>query len=104
MRTASLAAGNVLGVPPPGWHRYQKDPGSARSAAAFVVGSPVDGLRNSAWFGGFPAFDVKLNMDRIDPAAVSAAPLPSAGRCQLNSMNFRTELWPVKVVQRSDRV
>ena len=104
MRTASLAAGNVLGVPPPGWHRCQKDLGSARSAAAFVVGSPVDGLRNSAWFGGFPAFDVKLNMDRIDPAAVSAAPLPSAGRCQLNSMNFRTELWPVKVVQRSDRV
>ena len=104
MRTASLAAETSLGVPPPGRLRCQEDLGSARSAAAFVVGSPVDGLRNSAWFGGFPAFDVKLNMDRIDPAAVSAAPLPSAGRCQLNSMNFRTELWPVKVVQRSDRV
>jgi len=101
LRTASLAAETSLGVPPPGRLRCQEDLGSARSAAALLVGSPVAGLRNS---GGLADFAPKLNMDRIDPAAVSAAPLPSAGRCQLNSMNFRTELWPVKVVQRSDRV
>ena len=88
-------------VPAPGRSACQAL-GTARSAAAWEVGSPVAGLSHSALFGGVAG--VKLNIDKIDPAAVSAAPLPSAGRCQLNSMNFRTELWPVKVVQRSDRV
>src|SRR5487761_1414845 len=64
------------------------------NAAAALSGCPVDAFRNSFWFG----FWVKSNMDWIDPAAVSAAPLPMAGRPQLYSMNFTTELRSMNVL------
>src|SRR6185437_9424386 len=67
------------------------DPGS--TAASLVTGgwrAPFAGFRNSRP----PSLRrLKSNIRLIEPAAVSVAPSPMAGRCQLNSMNFTTELW-----------